>query len=195
MKTILLFLIILAGTQSTRAQVQGLLAQGNYYYQQSQFDLAEAQYRKALESDPNNTTAQYNLANALQMQKKYDEAIKVLAQLAANARDTGLKSRAYYNQGVAYTKLKKLEESIDSYKNALRQNPDDRDARENLEKALLELKKKQQDQSQQKQKQDPKMSQKEAEQKLKLLDQKERELQQRQQNKNKKQGSGQAQDW
>ena len=37
---------------------------------------------------------------------------------------------------------KKLEESIDAYKNALRQNPNDKEARENLQKALLELKKK-----------------------------------------------------
>ena len=40
------------------------------------------------------------------------------------------------------TSQKKLEESIEAYKNALRYNPDDKEARENLQKALLELKKK-----------------------------------------------------
>ena len=167
---------------------------GNQYYRQAQFDLAEAQYRKALDIEPKNTTAQYNLANALQKQKKYEEASELLETFSKSVSDKNLKSASYYNQGVAYTKLKKLEESIESYKNALRLNPDDQQARENLQKALLELKQKQQ-QKDQKQKQEPKMSQKEAEQKLKLLQQKEKELQERMKNKNKQQGKGQPKDW
>lgn len=171
------------------------ISKGNQYYRLSQFDLAEIQYRKALEKDSKNTTAQYNLADALQKQKKYDEAISVLNKLSAVTNNNNLKSSAYYNQGVANTKNKNLEASIESYKKALRLNPNDQEARENLEKALLELKKKQQQQSQQKQRPQSNMSQKEAEQKLKLLQQKEKELQQRMQNKNKQEGNKQVQDW
>jgi Ca-activated chloride channel family protein len=194
MKTTLLIICISIANIDSFAQTNTRILQGNDYYRQSQFDLAEAQYRKALESEPNNTTAQFNLANALQKQKKFDEAIKVLGALASTASNKNFKSIAWYNQGVAYTKLKNLEESIEAYKKSLRLNPDDQQARENLEKALLELKKKQQQQKDQQKKQDPKMSEKEAEQKLKMLQQKERELQQRQQNR-KQQGAGQAQDW
>jgi Ca-activated chloride channel family protein len=179
---------------SVRAQTADI-AKGNQYYQQAQYDLAEAQYRKALETDPKNTKAQYNLANALQKQKKYDEAGAILEKLAAATNNRDLKTASWYNQGVAFTKLSNLESSIESYKKALRADPDDRWARENLQKALLELKKKQQQQKDQQKKQDPKMSQKEAEQKLKLLQQKEKELQQRKQNKNKQQGNKQAEDW
>ena len=175
-------------------EATSIIIRGNQYYQQGQFDLAETQYRKALDIDPKNTTAQYNLANALQKQKKYEEAYELLESFSKSLTDKNLKSASFYNQGVAYTKLKKLEESIESYKNALRLNPDDQQARENLQKALLELKQKQQ-QKDQKQKQEPKMSQKEAEQKLKLLQQKEKELQERMKNKNKQQGNGQAKDW
>lgn len=166
---------------------------GNELYNQSQFDQAEIQYRMALETDPKNVTAKYNLANALQKQKKYNEALTILEELSASATDKNLRSTTYYNQGVAHTKLKNLESSIESYKNALRINPDDKQARENLQKALRELKKKQDQQNQQK-KSDPKMSQKEAEQKLKQLQQKEKELHQRMQNK--KDGTGsQTEDW
>jgi Ca-activated chloride channel family protein len=171
------------------------LVKGNEYYQQAQYDLAETQYRKALELDPKNTTAQYNLANSLQKQRKYDEAGAILEKLAGTTNSQDLKAASWYNQGVAYTKLQNLENSIESYKKALRTNPDDRWARENLQKALLELKKKQQQQKDQQKKQDSKMSQKEAEQKLKLLQQKEKELQQRKQNKNKQMGNKQAEDW
>lgn len=171
-------------------------SKGNEYYRMSQFDLSEMQYRKALASNPKNYVAQYNLANALQQQKKYDEAIKVLEDLAGTTTDVHLKSAAYYNQGVAYTKIKNLQSSIDSYKKALILNPDDKQARENLQKALSELKQQQQQkQQQQKQQQQSKMSQKEADQKLKQLEQKEKELQQRMQNQKGQKGSAQSEDW
>ena len=54
----------------------------------------------------------------------------------------GIKAKSYYNKGAILSSQKKLEESIEAYKNAFRQNPDDKEARENLQKALLELKKK-----------------------------------------------------
>jgi tetratricopeptide (TPR) repeat protein len=166
------------------------IIKGNRLYQQSQFDLAEAQYRKALEYDPENGKAKYNLANALQKQNKFDEAAKLLEDLAGNLKDNSLKSAAYYNQGVAYTKMKNLDASIESYKKALRLNPNDQEARENLEKALLQ--KKNQKSSQQKKAQSS-MSQKEAQQKLDMLNQKEKKL--HQQKDKEQQGSGQAQDW
>jgi Ca-activated chloride channel family protein len=193
----LLVIISLISCIALHAQDSNIyVSRGNQYYQLSQFDAAEGQYRKALEMDPNNNTAQYNLANALQKQKKYDEAIQVLEQLTSSTNNKTIKSSSYYNQGVAYTKSKNLEASIEAYKNALRLNPADQEARENLQKALLELKKQQQQKkNQEKQNQQPKMNQKEAEQKLKLLQQKERNIQQRLQNQSNQSGSGQSQDW
>lgn len=168
------------------------ILKGNELYQESKFDQAEIQYRMALETDPKNTTAKYNLANALQKQKKYNEALTLLEDVSAATTEKKLKATTYYNHGVAHTKLKNLESSIESYKNALRNDPNDKQARENLQKALRELKK---NQSQSQSQSQSKMSQKEAEQKLKQLQQKEKELQQRMQSKN-KQGSGsQAEDW
>lgn len=185
-------LLALFAALNAGAQVNALISKGNEYYQASQFDMAISQYRKALEAEPNNTTAQFNLANALQKQKKYDEAIQQLDQLAYATNDRKLKASAYYNQGVAHSHLKNLEQSIESYKSALRLDPTDQQARENLQKALLEQKKKQQQQQKDQKKPEPKMSQKEAEQKLKMLQQKEKDLQK---NKNKQGGTGQAQDW
>ena len=140
--------------------------------------------------------------------KKRMKQLKHLHDLADKTKETELRSKAYYNKGVVLSKQKKLEESIEAYKNALRQNPDDKEARENLQKALLELKKKnppkkkeekenkkKQEQQQQQKQQQSKMSQKEAEQRLKLLEQKEKEVQQRLQKEKSKTGGGQAKDW
>ena len=74
--------------------------------------------------------------------EKNSEAIKVYENLLMNTSDAELKGKAYYNKGVIFSAQKKLEESIEAYKNALRQNSNDKEARENLQKALMELKKK-----------------------------------------------------
>src|SRR5438270_38789 len=124
MKKIFLFLS-LASTCSCFGQTNATIAEGNRYYSLSEFDLAEASYRKALETDPNNTTMQFNLANALQKQKKYDEAEKLLERLGNSSHDKSFQSAVWYNQGVAYSAQKNLESSIESYKKSLRLNPND----------------------------------------------------------------------
>jgi len=183
--------ILLLSVHASSQNAPENILKGNQLYQQSHFDLAEVQYRKALEYEPDNEKAKYNLANALQKQNKYDEAVKILDDLAPNAKNNSLKSTAWYNQGVAYSKMKNLDASIESYKKALRINPNDKEARENLEKALLQ--KKNQKSSSQQQKSQSNMSQKEAQQKLDMLNQKEKQLHQRKDKE--QQGSGQAQDW
>ena len=191
MKAVLSIIALFISIHGFAQNATQSIIKGNQLYQQSQFDLAEAQYRKALEYEPENEKAKYNLANALQKQNKYEEAAKLLDDLGSSSKDNSVKSAAYYNQGVAYTKIKNLDASIESYKKALRLNPDDKEARENLEKALLQ-KKNQQSSSQQKKSQSN-MSQKEAQQKLDMLNQKEKQLHQRKDKE--QQGNGQAQDW
>ena len=182
-------------TFSKAQSVAAALNKGNAFYRQQQYNLAERQYKAALEREPANITAQYNLANALYQQKKWPEAHGVLKKLNEGMTDKGLKESIAYNEGVVYTKEKNLEASIDAYKAALRLNPDDNDARENLQKALGEQKKEQQQkQQQQKQQQRSNMSQKEAEQKLKLLQEREKQLQERLQQGGQK-GNSMPKDW
>lgn len=194
MKPILLILF-LAGWQSVFAQGKTAIGQGNVFYRASQYDLAEKQYRAALAADAASYEAQHNLANALYKQKKYDEAVKVLQQLQQQATEKEKQSAAFYNEGVVYSKQKALEESIEAYKAALRRKPDDKEARENLQKALHDLKKQKQDQqNQQKQKKPASMNNKQAEDKLKDLQAKEKELQEKM-NKNGQPGNSMPKDW
>ncbi len=176
------------------AQTNDALAKGNDYYKESVFDLAERQYRLALEHDATNITAQYNLATALYRQRKFAEAITVWQNMRNNLNNKELKGSSHYNEGVVYSKQKDLLKSIDAYKDALRNNPDDKQARENLQKALLELKKQQQDQQSQKKQQPSKLSQKEAQKQLDKLQQKEKDIQERLQKQGQK-GSSMPKDW
>lgn len=195
MKTFLTILVTIISSLDARSQQKLLIANQSYYL--SEFELAEKQYRAVLQSDPDNTTATYNLGNAVFRQKKFDDAAKIHGQLANRVKDTALKAKAFYNQGVAFSNAKNLEASIEAYKDCLRINPNDTDARDNLQKALSELKQKEQQQKdeQKKKKQEPKMSNKEADQKLKLLQQKEKDLQQKLKDKSRQPGSSQAEDW
>ncbi len=185
---ILFYFIKVTGAQSVEKTLQA----GNEYFRQSEFDLAEAQYRKALKHTPADATVQFNLADALYRQKKYDEATGIFTKLST-ASNKNMKDLSYYNAGVIYSKEKDLPSSIDAYKNALRNNPDDMQARENLQKAMLELRKQQQ-QNKSNQQSAPNISQHQAEQKLKQLEQREKQLQERLQGQNAK-NSSQAQDW
>jgi len=166
------------------------IAEGNNYYRRQQYDKAQSAYEQALRNAPNNKIAKFNLANTLIKQNNQPE------------NDPDIRSKAIYNQGVIFTQQKKLEQSIESYKATLRVNPNDKEARENLQKALLELKKKNPPKKQeekkkkeeQKQQPKPKISPREAEQQLKLLEQKEKQVQERLQ-KNSRTGSSLPKDW
>ncbi len=196
----ILFLFITGSLFGQSQQAERAIQSGNDLYKQEQFNKAATEYNRALEADPSNTIAKFNQANAFYRQDQKVEAAQIYSAVISGTGEKGLRSKAYYNKGVVLSAQKNLEESIEAYKNTLRLNPDDKDARENLQKALLELKKKQpppkkenqqkKKQDQQKQQQQPKMSPKDAEQRLQLLQQKEKEVQQRiQKEKNKNAGS------
>ena len=200
-RVILILFIIKANWLPAQEAERGI-QKGNELFKQNQYQQAEAAYTEVLDKDATNAIAKYNRAIALQKQGRSDEAIKVFDDLAFKTQDREMKAKAYYNKGAILSGQKKLEESIDEYKNALRHDPNDKIARENLQKALLELKKKnppkkddKKKQPKQQQKPQPKMNQKEAEQRLKLLEQKEKEVQQRLQKEKSKTGGGQPKDW
>lgn len=205
-KYLLLFLLSFGSYLSHAQETEKAIQKGNDLYQQKQYPDAEAAYNAIIEQEPHNGIASFNRTAAMYRQNKNDEAIKALNDLAFKTDKRDIKAKSYYNKGVILSGQKKLEESIEAYKNALRTDPNDKQARENLQKALLELKKKNpelkkedekkspQQQKQQPQPQ-PKMNQKEAEQRLKLMEEKEKDVQQRLQKEKSKQGGGQGKDW
>jgi Ca-activated chloride channel homolog len=185
-------------------QVDEIIKKGNDLYKQKQFEPAKKEYDEALVKDSSSTVAKFNSANTAYRLSKHSDAIKSFDELAVKYQSADEKAKAFYNKGVVLSNQKRLEESIEAYKEALRQEPNDKEVRENLQKALLELKKKtppppkkddKKKKQDKKQKEQPKMNQKEAEQKLKLLEQKEKELQQRIQQQKSKTGGASQKDW
>ncbi len=196
-------------------RTEATIRKGNRAYKKNDFDQSQAEYRKALSLSPSNGDAEYNLGNALFRKNSYEDAIKSYDAAIQTNADKFLRAQSFYNKGVAYQKQQKLEESIDAWKNALKLDPDDAQARDNLAKALQE--KKQQDQQKKddenkkkpdpqnkqdktKDKQEPKqpqskLSKQQVEQLLKALAQKEQEVQDKMNQNKAKSVTQQDKDW
>jgi tetratricopeptide (TPR) repeat protein len=198
---LLLALPALAHAQKENAAIR----EGNKLYHKGQFDKALPQYQKAIEQNPKNDAARYNLANARYRSSNFPDAEKSFDEVISNTADNSYKQKSYYNKGVAFSKEKKLQESIDAWKQALRLNPNDEDARFNLQKALKELQKqssnnqqqqqKQKQQQQKQQKQQNKLDKKKIEQYLKSLEQKEQEVQRKMQQNRSRSVTQPEKDW
>ncbi len=135
---------------------------GNSAYRDSDFEKAEVEYRRALEINPDDYAAQFNLGNALYQQAdtskhdfasdsaKYESAARAYRQAAKmmdeKHKDDPIRyAKAKYNEGNCYKQLQQIPDAINAYKDALRKNPKDEEARRNL--AML-MKKPPQSQSQ-----------------------------------------------
>ena len=185
-------LLIVVQTVSAQGE-KAIIKQGNDAYKKADYPAATQAYGKVVAKNPENSTAQYNLGNALYKSEKTEEAIAAYDKSITQLTKPVEKSNAHYNKGVVLHNNKKIPECIEAYKSALKLDPNNEDARQNLQKALKQQKqqedkdKKKDDKDQDKQKnkdqqQQPKPQQsritkKEAEEKLKALMQKEKNLQ------------------
>lgn len=138
-----------------------IIKKGNEAYARKDYESASSSYRKAIEKRPGDAIPQYNLGNALFRNNKAEDAVAAYENAASNAMTAVDRSKSFYNKGVVLQTNKKLPECIDAYKNALKLNPGDEDARQNLQRALQQQKQKQQKEKQDKQPKKPKEEQKE----------------------------------
>ena len=136
--------------QSERKRV----AQGNQLYTEEKYDEANNKYQDALLENPNSTAIQFNVGDVLYKKKDYEKSIESYYK-ALDSDDPLFQAQAYYNIGNSLYKHGKLPDSIIAYEQALKLNPDDQDAKFNLEFVRNQLKenadKNQQEQQQQQQ--------------------------------------------
>ena len=147
-----ILVLMLVSTIPTQAQSdRSNIREGNRLFRSGKHADSEVSYRKAMEKNPRNPQAAYNLGNALFAQKK--DSAAVVAYQSGVQLETSAKRKAmgYHNMGVVCQSHKMFSEAIEAYKNALRLNPKDDEARYNLE-----LCKKQQKKQQDKKNQDKK---------------------------------------
>ena len=122
--------------------------QGNKQFVKRNYSDAETSYRKALEKNKDNPQALYNLGNSLIAQGQDTTAIKFFEQAAKVEKNPLRQSQSFHNLGTILQGRKMFSEAIEQYKQCLRLNPNDDDARYNLALCKHQLKNQQQDQNQ-----------------------------------------------
>ena len=141
-----MLLLMVAATASAQQADRQYIREGNKQFRLGQYDKAEVSYRKAVEKNPKNPQAAYNLGNALMAQKKDSAAVQQFEQSTRIETNPLRKAAAYHNMGVICQTHKMYDEAIEAYKNALRNNPNDDETRYNL--VLCKHLKKKQDEKQ-----------------------------------------------
>lgn len=100
-------------------------------FEANKFEEAEASFREHLKQHPQDWQQLYNTGVSLYQQKKFEEARSLFEQ-ARQSPDPGLKSRAAYNQGMAELMLQRLDQSEQSFQDALSYDNDNKTISENL---------------------------------------------------------------
>jgi len=126
-------LALLAAAPAARADWRAPLARGNRLYVQGKLEEARQEYYNAQAEAPENAAPPYNIGNTFVGEGKADEALKAYDQAAGLARHPLLRSAVAYNRGCALIAAGREAEAAEAFKDALRWNPRDADAKHNLE--------------------------------------------------------------
>ncbi|MDA9803312.1 hypothetical protein N9B77_01130 [Flavobacteriaceae bacterium] len=151
LETLCVFLVFNFGTsiiaqeankekQKVLKESKEFLSEANYEMENDNFFLAEAAYREAIATNPEEDTGKYNLGIAYYDKEMNDVAMSRFKQAAAVADTKSDKHKVFHNLGNTFMNEKLYKEAVESYKNALRNNPKDEETRYNyaLAKELLE---------------------------------------------------------
>ena len=155
-KFVIIYILVLVAVTAFAQQERKFIRKGNNLYEKENFQESEIQYRKAIDKDKNSYNASFNIGDALYKQEKYEDATKQFSDLTNREMSKEEKAKLYHNIGNSMLQNQKVKESIDAYKEALRNNPNDMDTKYNLAFAQRLLQQQQQEQEQQQDQQDNK---------------------------------------
>ena len=131
---ILLFLTI-GVALSQQNKYETLIKKANKSFE-TNVNLSEQNYRRAISVSPDSIKGQYNFSNNLYENGYYDEALLSQLEALKNAKLAIDKHPIFHNIGNILMQKKMCKEAVEVYKNALRNNPFDDESRYNLALAL-----------------------------------------------------------
>ena len=138
---VLLSCFVSLSAQQTKINKESnnLTLDGNIEYVEDNLIEAEALYRKSISKDSTNLAAKYNLGNSFYSNKLNEEALNQYRLSIKNSNDKSTLHKSYHNLGNLYMQSEDYQNAMDSFKNALLNNPEDDETRYNyvLAKELL----------------------------------------------------------
>ena len=145
----MVFALVASCVMAQNMPERSLVRKGNRQFGRERYERSVDSYTRALEAAPRCFEAGYNLSNALFRSERYDKAEQTLKNFVVDSTRTEVeRAEAYYNLGNTQFMQQKLKEALESYRNSLRLNPDDMEAKYNYAytKRLLEQQQQQQNQ-------------------------------------------------
>ncbi|MDA9809069.1 hypothetical protein N9C59_02000 [Flavobacteriales bacterium] len=125
------------------------LKKGNEFFLKGDFEKSSKSYNNSLNADDNNLNSIFNSGNSSLMKGEYEEAREYFKTYISKSSDKLDKSLAHYNLGNSFLKqhqkevneggqnsAEHLQNAVNEYKQSLRHNPKDSDARYNLSYAM-----------------------------------------------------------
>ena len=132
-KAVVVFILLYSAPAMAQTTLERqYIRQGNRYFNQKNYAKAQTEYQKALARDPKNSLAMYNLGRVLMEQNKDSLATVQFENAAKLEENPILKSQSFHNIGVICQKHQLYQDAIEAYKQCLRLNPNDDEARYNL---------------------------------------------------------------
>ena len=119
----------------TPAQVNN---SGHEAYQGGDYAAALEAYHLAQERSPDSGAPYYNSGNAIYRMGEYGDSLQSYDESIRHASGE-LRSRGFFNRGNASFQQQQYAQAVQAYKEVLRIDPDDQDAKHNLELALKQI--------------------------------------------------------
>ncbi|MCC8087807.1 MAG: tetratricopeptide repeat protein [Rikenellaceae bacterium] len=131
-----------SGAYAQQHPERRMIRSGNKNFDKGNYEDAELDYLKARHANPGSYEAVFNLFDNYYKQERYEDAEKGFESLTESVIffDEKELSEVYFNKGNALFRQEKYEEALDAFRNAMRFNPDDDEAKFNYAytKKLLE---------------------------------------------------------
>ncbi len=112
--------------------------QGSKYYEKQEYPNAQKKYEQALQSNPNDAEAHYNLGNTFYRTGKYLDADQHYLE-ALNSDDAKIREFSLYNLGNSAYRQGHLQEAVDYYNKALSVNEQNDKAQKNRDFVLQKM--------------------------------------------------------
>ncbi len=170
MKKLILISLMLVGGLTQAQSDRSFIREGNKKFQAAGDDTtklngAKYEYFNSLNKNSNSAEANYNLGDVYYKQGHYDSAVSRFQNASGLTTDKEKLAKAYHNLGNSLLRDKKYEESIDAFKNSLKNMPKDDETKYNLAYAQSMLRQQQKQQQQNKDNKDQKKDKKEQDKK------------------------------